>query len=138
MSATGANINWTSVGWDSLAFKRITTAMFGMGASLLKFKGDTDIYPSIIACVDQEPHASIGSADVGTFFGCVPGVVGTLLATLVDAKAQTGGGCVFTASNAVFENADASAAQSQWSAITATWQMFASDGLTPPLVMTRV
>ena len=111
--------------------------MFGLGGSLLKFKGDTDILPSIIALVDLEPHASFGSADVGTFMGLVPGVAATLSAILVDAKAATGGNCVFSLANAVYENADGSAAQSQWSAVTATWQAFASDGLTPPLTLTR-
>ena len=137
MSATGANVNWSTVGWDSLTLKRITTGGFGLGGSLLKFKGDTDLYPSIIACVNQEPHASFSRADVGTFMNCVPGTSSTLAATLVDMKAAAGGACIFTGSNAVFENADTTAAHAAVGGVTATWQLFAADGATPPLVLTR-
>ena len=41
------------------AITRVTNASVGQGGNLIKFKGDTDVYPTIIAMVDQEPH-SIG------------------------------------------------------------------------------
>ena len=55
---------------------RVTNASVGQGGNLIKFKGDTDQYPTIIAIVDQEPHASITTADVGTMMGFTPGTVG--------------------------------------------------------------
>lgn len=137
MSATGAQINWSTVTFASAPLKRITTGGFGLGGQLLKFKGDTDIYPSIIAMVGQDPTITFGSADVGTFASLVPGTSGTLSGIMVDAKAQTGGNVVVTGSNAVFETADAQGAHAAWSGVTASWQLYASDGLTPPLVLTR-
>ena len=86
MSATKANINWTSVSFNSTNITRVTNASVGQGGNLIKFKGDTDLYPTIIAMVDQEPHASITTADVGTMMGFTPGTVSTLDMTLNDAK----------------------------------------------------
>jgi hypothetical protein len=139
MSATKANINWTSVSFNSVTVTRVTNASFGQGGQLIKFKGDTDQYPTIIAAVDQEPHASITTADVGTVMSSfTPGLTSTLVATLNDAKGQSGGAVVFTMSNAVFENADAQAQHAQFGSVTGTWQAFSTDGSTAPLAITRV
>jgi hypothetical protein len=137
MSATKAQINWASVTFGSTAITRITTGGFGLGGKLLKFKGDTDIYSSIIANVDNEPHATFTTADVGTMMAFVPGAANTLSATLSDAKAATGGAVNFVMSNAVFENADTTAQHANWGTVTGTWQAFASDGTTNPLVIAR-
>lgn len=142
MAISAAQINWSGVVFTAsgspVPLKRITTGGFSLGGQLLKFKGDTDIYPSIIALVGLDPSITFGSADVGTFAGIVPGTAGTLVGTMNDAKAVTLGGVVVTGSNAVFETADAQGAHAAFSGVTASWQLFASDGLTPPLVLTRV
>jgi hypothetical protein len=138
MSATKANINWTSVSFDSTTITRVTNASFGQGGNLIKFKGDTDQYPTIIAAIDQEPHASITTADIGTVMSTfTPGLTSTLVAYLNDAKGQSGGGVIFTLSNAVFENADAQAQHAQFGSVTGTWQAYSSDGATAPLAITR-
>jgi hypothetical protein len=139
MSATKANINWTSVSFNSVTLTRVTNASFGQGGQLIKFKGDVDQYPTIIVAVDQEPHASVTTADVGTVMSSfTPGLTSTLAATLEDAKGQSGGAVVFTLSNAMFENADAQAQHAQFGSVTGTWQAFSSDGMTSPLAITRV
>jgi hypothetical protein len=138
MSISKAQINWTGVTFASNPITRVTNASVGQGGSLIKFKGDTDLYPTIIANVDQEPHFSVTTADVGTIHSFTPGQVGTLVATLNDAKGVTLGGVVFTLSNAVFENADTQAQHAQFGSVTGTWQAFSTDGTTPPLVVTRV
>ena len=135
--ATKAQINWTSVNFNSTAITRVTSASVGQGGSLIKFKGDTDLYPTIIANVDNEPHFSITTADVGTMMGFAPGTAATLTATLNDAKGATGGAVVFTMSNAVFENADTQAQHAQFGSVTGTWQAFSTDGSTNPLAFTR-
>ena len=56
MAATKAQINWSSVSWNSTSITRVTNVSIGQGGSLIKFKGDTDVYPTIIAAVDIEPH----------------------------------------------------------------------------------
>ena len=142
MAATKAQINWQSVSFTptsgaTVAITRVTNASVGMGGKLIKFKADTDIYPSIIANVDNEPHFSITTADVGTMMGFIPGTGGTLLATLNDAKLASGGAVLFTMANAVFENADTQAAHAQFGSVTGTWQAYASDGQTDPLTFTR-
>jgi hypothetical protein len=137
MAATKANINWTGVAFNSTAITRVTNASIGQGGQLIKFKGDTDIYPTIIANVDNEPHASITTADVGTMMGFIPGTSATLSATLNDAKNASGGAVVFTLANAVFENADTQAQHAQFGSVTGTWQCYSSDGSTNPLSFTR-
>jgi hypothetical protein len=137
MSATKAQINWSSVSFASTAITRVTNASVGQGGNLIKFKGDTDNFPTIIAMVDQEPHISITTADVGTMMGFVPGAVGSVLMTLNDAKSATGGAVNFTAANAVFENADTQAQHAQFGSVTGTWQCYSSDGSTNPLSFTR-
>jgi hypothetical protein len=137
MSATKAQINWTSVSFNSTNITRVTNASIGQGGSLIKFKGDTDLYPTIIASVDNEPHASITTADVGTMMGFVPGTAATLTATLEDAKGASGGAVVFTLINATFENADTQAQHAQFGSVTGTWQCFSSDGSTNPLSFSR-
>ena len=137
MSATKAQINWTGVEFNSVNITRVTNASIGQGGQLIKFKGDTDIYPTIIANVDNEPHASITTADVGTMMGFVPGTSATLTATLNDAKSAAGGAVNFTLANAVFENADTQAQHAQFGSVTGTWQCYSSDGSTNPLSFTR-
>ena len=137
MSATKANINWTAVSFNSVTITRVTNASVGQGGSLIKFKGDTDLYPTIIAMVDQEPHASITTADVGTMMGFTPGTVSTLAMTLNDAKSASGGAVVFSLANAAFENADTQAQHAQFGSVTGTWQCYSTDGATNPLSFTR-
>jgi hypothetical protein len=139
MSATKAQINWTSVSFNSVNITRVTNASFGQGGKLIKFKGDTDLFPTIIAAVDTEPHASITTADIGTVMSnFTPGVTSTLSATLNDAKSQSGGAVVFTLANAMFENADSQAQHAQFGSVTGTWQAFSSDGQTTPLGIARI
>jgi hypothetical protein len=138
MSATRAQINWASVTFGSTAITRITTGGFGQGGKLLRFKGDTDMYSTVIANVANEPSATFTTADVGTMMGIAPGTTNTLAATLNDAKGATGGAVVFTMVNAVFENADTTAQHAQFGTVTGTWQAFSSDGVTNPLSFTRV
>jgi hypothetical protein len=137
MSISKAQINWTSVNFASTAITRVTNASVGQGGSLIKFKGDTDVYPTIIAAVDVEPHMSVTTSDVGTMMGFGPGTVGTLTASLNDAKGVANGGVAFTLSNAVFENADTQAQHAQFGSVTGTWQAFSSDGSTNPLALAR-
>lgn len=136
MAATKVNVNWTGVSFNSVNITRVTNGSFGQGGHLLKFKGDTNLYSTVIACVDAEPHASFTTADIATMMGFVPGTSASLTATLNDALAQSAGNIVFSTSNAVFENADASAAHAQWGTVTGTWQLFSSDGTTNPLSIT--
>jgi hypothetical protein len=137
MSATKAQINWSSVAYNSNPLTRITAGGFGTGGQLVKFKGDTDLYNSVVACPTIEPHASFTSADIGTFMLLFPGTLATLTATLKDARSQSGGDVNFTMGNAVFENADSQAQHAQFGTVTGTWVAMAPDGLTPPLGLTR-
>ncbi len=137
MAATKAQINWSAVSFASTNITRVTNASVSQGGSLIKFKGDTDVFPTIIASVDIEPSVSITTADVGTMMGFGSGAGGTVLMTMKDAKSQSGGDVNFTMINAVFENADTSGAHAQFGTVTGTWQSYSSDGSTNPLSFSR-
>jgi hypothetical protein len=137
MAARRAQINWTAVSHGSNPITRVTTMSFGQGGSLIKFKGDIDIFTSIVANVDNEPHASLTTADVGTLMAFVAGTTATLNATLNDANLQSGGAVVFALNNAVFENADTQGQHAQFASVTGTWQAYSSDGQTNPLSLSR-
>ena len=81
MAISKAQVNWTAVSHGSTAITRVTAATFGQGGSILKFKGDADIYPSVVTVVDVEPHASITTADVAILMGLAPGTTATLSAS---------------------------------------------------------
>jgi hypothetical protein len=143
MSISRVQANWASVsffptGASSIPLTRITTGSFDQGGNLSKFKADVDLYTSLVAVLDVEPTASFTSADVGTFFGITPGSDGVLTATLNDAKLVSLGGVVFTCSHAVFGSAQASAAHAAFATVTGTWDMYAPDGQTPPITISRV
>lgn len=141
MAATKAQINVTACTWGTspspTPLTRVTSISVGQAGGLVKFKGDTDVYPTIIANVDNEPNISITTADIGTLMGFSSGAVGTFTATLNDAKLATGGAVVFTMVNAVFETADSQAQHAQFGSVTASWQGYSSDGSTPPLSLAR-
>jgi hypothetical protein len=137
MAATKVQANWSSVSWNSTSITRVTSVSIGQGGNLLKFKGDTDIYPTVIAALDIEPHASVTTADVAVIMGFTPGVSSSLTATQKDAKGASGGEILWTVANAVFENGDQSGAHAQWGTVTGTWQCFSSDGSTNPVSFTR-
>ena len=125
MAATKAQINWTAVEFASTPITRVTNASVGQGGSLIKFKGDTDLLPEIIANVDNEPHMSITTADVGNHDDIRSRHCRRhSTATLNDAKGATGGAVVFTLANAVFENADTQAQHAQFGSVTGTWQAY--------------
>lgn len=137
MAATRAQLNWANVSFGSTSITRVTNGSFSQGGKLLKFSGDTDVFTTIIANVSNEPSASFTTADVGTIMGIAPGTTNTLSATLNDAKGATGGAVVFTLINAVFENADTTAAHAQLGSVIGTWQAYSSDGVTSPLSFAR-
>jgi hypothetical protein len=130
---TKLNVNWSGVSFASTAITKVTNGSFGMGGTLLKFKGDTNVYSTVICSTDIEPHCSFTTGDIATMTGFVPGTAGSLAATLNDALGVSAGNIAFTTSNAVFENADASAAHAQYGTVTGTWQLYSSDGVTNPL-----
>ncbi len=136
MSSYKAQINWASVSFGTTSITRITTGSFGYGGTLAKWKGDTDKFPTVIANVDNDPHASFTSGDVGGLMGFAPGAVGTLTATMKDALGASGGDVTFTLTNAVFENVDGQDQHAQFGTATATWQAYSTDGVTNPLVVT--
>jgi len=107
------------------------------GGTLVKFKGDTNIYPVVIANADNEPTVSITSGDVGTLYGIAIGATGTITGTLNDALQASGGAINFTVSNAVFRGPSMSAQHAAFASATGNWDCFSSDGTMSPIGITR-
>lgn len=137
MAATKGQINWSAVSFASTAITRVTNAMFGQGGKLISHKGDADLYPTIIANVANEPHASVTTIDVGPMLLIAPGAEGTLTGTMKDAKLASGGDVIFTMTHSVFENADGTGAHQALGSSTGVWKAYSADGSTAPLAITR-
>lgn len=137
MSATGVNLNWSPVAFNSITLNKITQGTFNQGGKLTPFSGDNDFYPTVMANTMNDPSASFTSANVGIFMGIAPGTTSTLTATLNDARAQTGGGVNFVLINAMFQDANTSASHAQYATVTGNWLAYSSDGQTSPLSFTR-
>lgn len=139
MSATKVNANWSSVSFAGTVITKITQGGFGKGGSVAKFSGDADIYPTTVANLMNEPHASFTTGDVGSAELLIPGTLGTLIATLADARLATGGGVTYTVTNlAVLENVDSSGSHAAFASSNFSFQFFSADGTTSPVVISRV
>lgn len=137
MAASGVQLNWTSVSFNSTSITRVTSCSFDQGGELIEFSGDNARYPQIIANNVSRPRASVTSADAAVLFGFATGQSGTLNATHADALAAVNGAVVFAMSNAVHESSQESGSWGQFGQATATFRAFASDGATNPLSITR-
>lgn len=137
MSATGVQLNWAPVIFNSVTLVRITQGSFDQGGSLLTFSGDADIFPTVIVNAMNEPKASFTTGDVNSFQTIAPGTTSTLIGTLKDAKGASSGAVVFTLANAVFESASTSGAHAAYASATGSWQAFSGDGSTNPLTYAR-
>jgi hypothetical protein len=135
---TGAQINWGNILYGTINIKRVTAGGFSLGGQIIRFKGDTDRYTSIVANVNNEPSANFTTADIGTLMTITTSGQALLTAQLNDALGITNGACLFKMANAVYETADASAQHAQFGTVTASWQGWSADGQTSPLSITRV
>lgn len=137
MSATGVNLNWSSVMFNSTAYSKITQGSFDHGTNVIVFGGDTNIYPTVAAVGMNNPSASFTLADVGAAEGLTSGATGVLTAQLNDAKGATGGAVVFTAANAIVSGDQSSGSHAQFASATLNFLLISSDGTTNPVVITR-
>jgi hypothetical protein len=137
MSATGLQLNWSSVTFGATPITRITSLDINPGGTLIKFKGDANIYPVVVANADNEPTVAITSGDVGTLYGFSIGAQGTITATLLDAKQASGGAINFTCINCVFRGPSMNASHAQFASASANFDLFSSDGTTSPISFTR-
>jgi hypothetical protein len=137
MSATKGQINWSGCVFASTNIVRVSNVSVSQGGALLAFKGDTDVYDSIVAVVEVHPTISITTADPGVMMGFSPGQRGSLTVTHKDANGASGGDIIFVLSTAVFETADDTGAHAQFGTATGSWKSVSADGLTNPLSFTR-
>lgn len=133
MSATGVQMNWTSVSYASTSITRVTSITFDAGGEIEEFEGDNNIYPVVIARKIFRPSCNIVSGDAASLFGL--GGPGTILATQPDAFGATGGAINWSMLNAVHVNTTDSGSWGTMATATATFRAYSSDGTTPPLTI---
>lgn len=138
MAATGINLNWSSVEFASTTYTKVTGGNKDAGGGLIFFLGDMNIYPIVAAISESHPTMTFTLGDVGSAELLEIGTTGSLVATLADAKGQTGGGVTFTCTSATVGNVQTQAQHGQFASSTITWAGVSSDGLTNPFVVSRV
>lgn len=142
-TGTGLQLNWTNVNFTppspgvAVPITRVTNCHFSQGGETIEFAGDNNRYPVVIARNVSRPTATITSGDIATL-NSLDGEVGSFTATQNDALAVTGGGVVWTMSNAVVQTADGGGGWGQFGHGTAQLKAYSVDGTTNPLAITRV
>lgn len=141
MAATGLQLNISSatyvVGNSTTTFTKVTGANLDFGGQLLKFSGDNDRFPTVIANHMNMPRVTLTGGNVAQFAGIAAGTTGTLSFTHADAKGASGGAIVYTVSNAVAGETSANGPHSQFGTGSITFEAYSSDGSTNPVSFTR-
>lgn len=137
MSATNLQLNTYNVQFNSTNIKKVTSFSPNPGGELIKFSGDNDRYPTVIANAMNNPTVSVTTGDIGTMQGFAPGTVSTITATMGDALAASGGAINWTISNAVFRNHTPSQPHGNFGSTTAEFDCYSSDGSTSPFSISR-
>lgn len=137
MAATGLQINWTAVSYNSVTINRVTGVQINDSPQILPFAGDTDRYPTVLADVGGNVTITVTTGDPGVALGLVSGTAAAFTATHKDAKGQTGGDIVY-AMNAMVGNRTAGGQHAQYGQATIEFTGVSVDGVTNPLSFTRV
>lgn len=137
MAATGLQMNWASVTHGNTSITKVTDVTFTQAIQLTDFFGDTNIYSMVVAAHSGKISATVSSGDESKLMGIAPGTVATLSATHKDALKAASGDVVYSLSNAVAGQCNASGAYGQYGKSQITFQAFSSDGSTNPLSFTR-
>ena len=135
-------MNWTGVaftpsGGSATSITGVTSLTIEAGGSLAKFAGDGDRYNTTIVNDMNDPVVTIQAADLAAIRANPVGTVGTLTATLGDARNGTGTGAVtYTLANAVIASNTVRGAHRQFGLGTLVVNAFSGDGVTNPLSTT--
>jgi hypothetical protein len=139
-------MNWTNVvftpavvGATEIQFSGVTSVQIDPGGSLAKFSGDGDRYPTLIINDFNEPTITVHTADLSALRQCSVGAVGTIQATLMDARNGTGTGAItYVMTNAVVATNPLKGGHRQFGESTITFHGYSADGTTNPLTSTIV
>ena len=137
MAATGLQVNWTAVSFNSITIERVDSVSMDEGGKLLTYKGDGDTYASVAANYDNNPKVTIKSSDVATVHSFGNGTQATFTATHKDALGAVGGAIVWTMVNATVDNANSQGAHAAFGDGTLSLMGVSADGVTNPLSYTR-
>lgn len=125
---------------SAITFTGITNASIDRGGSLAKFSGDGDRFNTTVINDMNDPKVTVKSADLGAVSSCVPGMMGTLVLILMDAKNIAGGvgsgEITATLSNAVVSNSQATQGHKAFGDGTVDFNAYSADGTTSPLAFT--
>jgi hypothetical protein len=138
MAATKRQMNWAPVGFTPTlgtlsTATGVTQVAISIGGSLVKFSGDGDRFPTTVVNDFNDPSMQITSADLNWLLSIPPGTRGVAVATHKDAKLATGGGMVYTLSNAICESPQAGGQHRQIGSGSITFFAESTDGTTNPL-----
>lgn len=136
MAATGLQINHANVSFSSTPIDRITQFSISEGSQSAEWRGDTDLYPSVIAQTQLNVSANIVTGNIGVALTLPTGVTGTLAGTHKDAKGQSGGDVVLSL-NCELTNRETGGSHGQWGQATLQFTGRSADGVTSPLSFSR-
>ena len=142
MPATKRFMNWSSVTFtpqtgQPLPITGVSTVEIETHGNLQKFSGDGDKFFTTVVSDVMDPTVTIHTADLGVIRALPLGTVGTLSATLNDARNGSGSGAItYTLTNAVVASGAVRGSHRQFGQGTLIFSSFSSDGITNPLSTT--
>lgn len=143
MSATGLQINWSSVTYTrsnnaATTITKVDGISLGTNNQWVNYKGGTDVYNTTKALVASDPKFTVKTSNIGVAIGLVGATGGTFTATHNDALGASGGGITYTLANATVEDATPDGNHAQYGSCVLMVTAVSSDGQTNPLSYVRV
>lgn len=146
MARTGLYMNWK--GWTvthgsgptTITLSQITDVQVQRGEQWVSFKGDGNIFATMMALANSTRAIRITGGDVGKLLTIPKNTVCTVSGYLYDAKNQTtsGSGTLnISLANACFEGNAPGGGQNQFISDTVQFTAYSSDGSIDPLTVTE-
>lgn len=145
MARTKHYMNWKSCtivhgsGPTTITLTEITNVEFMINDEFVQFKGDGNIYATVMALANASRGVRITSGDLGRLAVTIPhNTPCTVTLICHDAVNGSGSGALtFVLSNALKQSISPSGAQNVILTDTVTFMSYSSDGTTSPLAITE-
>lgn len=146
MAGTNRYMNWTGAkftptGGGAVTINGVESVKLGRDAQPEYFKADLAVYVQAIAVPSMRRAITVTSADVVGLAGIAQGADGAFEVTLADAKngiTNNNGAVKISLTNCVVADNTADGSHGKFAKATITFEGYASNGSTDPMVITAL
>lgn len=147
MSASNRYMNWSGASFTpspsgtAVAIDGIINCEINRDGEVVRFKGDLAVFTQLLAMPAQNRVITLTVLNIGKLQTIPLGSRGSIVVNLADAVngvTTGGGGLLFTLGTCLVVNNDAAGAHAKEGTGTISFEGYASDGATDPLVVTAL